>query len=215
MATADILFLAAEPRELTATLRFWQNVRPISLPVHWARQAMRKGRPVIAVANGAGPERARLAEKTVEYRALCNVGFCGALDPVLHVGDIVVSDAHLPVRSTRPYVSGPVASIDHIARTTAEKGSLHAQGAIAVEMESAGLAGLPFFCIKSVSDTAGETFANDFGAALLPDGRFSTARVLRSALHRPFARVPELIRMGRRAALVSRSLGEFLDSCEF
>ncbi len=176
---------------------------------------MRKGSSVIAVANGAGPERARLAAEAAEYGALCNIGFCGALDPTLRVGDIVVSDAHLPVRSTRAHVTGSILSIDHIARTAAEKRSLHAQGAIAVEMESAGLAGRSFFCIKSVSDLAGETLENDFEAALLPDGRFSTVRLLRSAFRHPSARMPELIRLGRRAALVSQTLGEFLDSCEF
>lgn len=215
MATADILFLAAEPREFTGTLKFWQDVRPLNLPVHWARSGLRKGRPVIAVANGAGWERARLAAESAAFERLCNIGFCGALDPTLKIADIVVSSSHMSVKSGRPYVNGPVASVSQIAGTAREKQRLRSEGFIAVEMEAAGLAGLQFYCIKSVSDLAGETFANDFSAAILPNGKISTARVLTSALGDPLRRFPELIRLARRTAAASQSLGEFLDACQF
>ncbi len=215
MATADILFLAAEPREFTGTLKFWQDVRPLNLSVHWARSGVRKGRPVIAVANGAGWERARLAAESAPFARLCNIGFCGALDPTLKIADIVVSSSHLPVKSDRPYVAGRVVSVPQIAGSAQEKQRLHSEGYIAVEMEAAGLAGRQFHCIKAVSDLAGETFANNFNAALLPNGKFSTARVLTSALGDPLRRFPELIRLARRTAAASQSLGEFLDACQF
>ena len=54
-------------------------------------------------------------------------------------------------------------------------------------MEAAGVAraaedlGVPFYCIRAVSDLAGEDFANDFNAALTPDGRFSTLRLVAGA----------------------------------
>ncbi len=91
MDTVDTLFITSDPREFSGVLPFWQNVQPLNLPVHWARQGLRKGRPVLAVANGAGAERARLAAQVSPARIVCNIGFCGALDPALRIGDIVVS----------------------------------------------------------------------------------------------------------------------------
>jgi len=215
MDIADILFVAADPREFTGALRFWQNVRPVALPVHWARTALRKGRPVIAVANGAGWERARLAVGSAPHGQLCNIGFCGALDSELRVADIVVSSRHLPVRCKRNHQTGFIASSEKIAGTADAKQKLCGQGYIAVEMEAGGIESEPFYCIKAVSDLAEESFSNDFQAALLPDGRMSNARLLAGAMRRPLTRIPELIRLARRTAAASQQLGEFLDCCEF
>ena len=215
MVTADILFVASDPREFLGAMRYWQNVQPVKLSVHWARTALRKGRPVLAVANGAGWERARLASEAAPHQQLCNIGFCGALDPALRIADIVVSSDHLPVNCGREHATGSIASVERIVRTAEEKQRLQQQGKIAVEMESAGIRSQPFYCIKSVSDLAGESFANDFEAALLPNGRIGTARLLAGALQSPFRRVPELIRLARRTAAASEKLGEFLDACRF
>ena len=215
MATADILFLAAEPREFSGVLRFWQNVRPIGLPVHWARSAIRNGHPVVAIANGAGWQRARLAVDAVEHGLLCNFGYCGALDPALRIGDIVVSSRHLALNCPKPHVTGVIASVPAIVQTAEEKQRLRSEGFIAVEMEAAGLSGRPMYCIKAVSDLANETFANDLSSALLPDGRASIPRIIGGALRDPFRRFPELIRLARNASVASNQLGEFLNACNF
>jgi uridine phosphorylase len=215
MDTADILFIAADPREFEGAMRHWRGVRELALPVHWSRAATWKEKRIVAIANGAGPKRAAMAAQAVPYGTLCNIGFCGALDRRLQIGDIVVADWWLAPRSTARHVVGRLASIDHIAQTAEEKRRLRATGAIAVEMEAAGLDNLRGYCIKSVSDLADEAFANDFNAVLQPDGRMSIPQLLLRASLRPFSRFPELKRLRERARVASASLGEFLESCEF
>jgi nucleoside phosphorylase len=114
-----------------------------------------------------------------------------------------------------------VRSLDHVARTAQEKRGLHATGSIAVEMEAAGVAaraealGCPFYCIKAVTDLAGETMANDFNSALRSDGHFDTIEVLRSSLRHPLVRLPELFRLRKRCLRASTGLGDFVADCRF
>jgi adenosylhomocysteine nucleosidase len=185
-------------------------------------------------ANGVGARFAAAAVDTAlssfSADAIISTGFCGALDPAMQVGDIVVGTE--VVNGTNRYPSaapsctqahrtGPIASIDHVARTAAEKSALHRSGAIAVEMEAAGVAeraaarNLPFYCVKVVTDLAGEDMANDFNSALRPDGHFATMVILRSSLRQPFVRIPELLRLRKRCARAALLLGEFIADCRF
>jgi adenosylhomocysteine nucleosidase len=225
-----LLFIAAHARECAALISHWENLRTPALSVNWAREGLWKRRPVMAIANGAGADRAFaaviLASKS---SAVCNIGFCGALDDALRIGDIFVATE---VRNgTRAYAaqapsgpaapSGVVVSIDHVAQTALEKRGLRSTGASVVEMEAAGAArasedmGLPFYCVRVVSDLAEENFANDFNAALGPDGRFSGARLAAGALARPRERFSELMRLKQRTAVASKKLGDFLAGCTF
>jgi adenosylhomocysteine nucleosidase len=170
------------------------------------------------------------AVKECRPDAVVSTGFCGALDPHLDIGDVVVATAVAgsgrrypalePVCKKSPH-SGVVASIDHVAETAAEKAALYAEGAIAVEMEAAGVAeraeayGLPFFCIRAVTDLASEDMANDFNSALRPDGHFATIDILSSSLRQPLTRIPELIRLRKRCARAAMLLGEFIADCRF
>jgi len=192
------------------------------------------GDDIRTVANGAGAHRAAAAVdealRNFHPEALISMGFCGALDPSLAIGDIVVATtvfaadrafpAEPPVTSM-PHRAGPVRTADRVVATAEEKKQLHSTGAIAVEMEAAGVAqraqklGVPFFCIKSVTDLADETMANDFNAVLRSDGRFDTMKVLLSSLRHPWVRLPELFRLQRRCVLAARSLGEFIADCRF
>jgi nucleoside phosphorylase len=163
--------------------------------------------------------------------AVCNIGFCGALDESLQIGDIFVAcevrngsrkyETLVPGVVGSGIASGAVASIDHIAATAAEKRNLRATGASIVEMEAAGAAraaedlDLPFYCIRAVSDLADEDLENDFNAALTPEGQFSTLRLVTGALARPRQRFGELLRLKRRTEAASKKLGDFLADCTF
>jgi len=120
-----------------------------------------------------------------------------------------------------PYIyTGPVLTVNRFITTAEEKHLLRATGAIAVEMEAAAVAAeaarldLPFFCIRTVSDPAGQTFSIDFNQSRRPDGTFSTPRIAAQAALSP-AGWRELIRMGRAAHHSAQALGEFLGSCRF
>jgi len=85
-------------------------------------------------------------------------------------------------------------------------------GAVAERAEAHGL---PFYCIKVVTDLASEDMANDFNSALRSDGHFDTMVILRSSLRQPLVRIPELIRLRKRCARAARVLGEFIADCRF
>ncbi|HZT32060.1 MAG TPA: hypothetical protein VFA33_19385 [Bryobacteraceae bacterium] len=235
MATpASVLFVAAEPREFAGLLPFCGNVRRLAWAVDWARAASLRGRPVLLVANGSGAARAaravEVAQAEAPLRAVVSTGFCGALDPALQIGNVFVAttiDAPtgrfpaLAPEAPAGYAAGVLASIGHVAQTAQEKQRLREAGAAAVEMEAAGVAGqarrgnLGFYCVRSVTDLAAESFANDFNAALRADGHFDTIDLLASTVRRPLARVPELLRLRQRCQTAARTLGEFIANCRF
>jgi nucleoside phosphorylase len=112
-------------------------------------------------------------------------------------------------------------SVDHVAATASEKRALAASGALAVEMEAAGVLeraaalGVPFYCIRVVSDTADDTFVVDFNAARRADGRFDRGHIVKQALRRPLVMIPELLRLRGNAAKAVRALGDFVADCDF
>jgi adenosylhomocysteine nucleosidase len=210
-AQADVpaLLIAAEPREFNGLLKFCRKVKALPLAAHWARQGELNGRTVLLVANGAGANRAAqavdAARSTADLDLVCSVGFCGALETGMAIGDIFVADrvqangrefaARLP-GSQRTYRTGVLASIDRVAQTAQEKSELRAQGASAVEMEAAGAAsraaelGLKFYCVRSITDLADESFAFDLNQALRADGRFDTMRLIAASCRRPLTLLP-------------------------
>jgi adenosylhomocysteine nucleosidase len=184
------------------------------------------------VANGIGRQRAAAAVDSAwtvfPADRVISVGFCGALDPALRLADIVVATciatnmrrfAVLPLAGKTPVANGLICSIDSIATKASEKQELHLRGGIAVEMEAAGVAeraeslGLPFSCVKVVTDLASEDMANDFNKALRSDGHFATMHIFGAALRHPGSRVPELIRLQQRCARAARTLGDFIADC--
>ena len=231
MVPRVLTFIAAEPREFSGFLRYLTNLSPATLPVHWARQGTWKQRAVLLIANGAGPAQSAAAARAYDTpTAIISSGFCGALDSALKIGDVIVADKVFfstqmfdcrPVTTSASFRQGAICSSARIAATATEKEQLRRSGAIAVEMEAGGIAsyaqdrGLPFFCVRAVSDLADESFANDFNAALGPDGRFQIGRLIGSALMHPHRRFPELLRLRKRCGLAAERLGEFLDSCSF
>lgn len=210
--------VAADPIEFAGLLRRVEEAGPVS----FGRQARLGDRRLWMVAGGAGARlAARAAASAPRPDRVLSIGFCGALDPALHAGDVFVAtrvmaldeNAEFPALPVAaPSASGPLASVDRVVQTAGEKRRLRCCGAKAVEMEAAAVArqalqwGVPFSCVRAVSDEAEESFAIDFNAARRPDGSLSRPAILAAGLRHPC----ELLRLYRRARLASRALGDFL-----
>jgi adenosylhomocysteine nucleosidase len=236
-----LLVVAAEARELRGILAHARQsgtdafvCQPAQVGVDWARSVALGEHELLLVANGAGPARAaatvdRAAAAFLPEAIVCT-GFCGALEENLDVASVVVATevvgangrfgALAPATSLAHHL-GVVLTIDHVAQSAAEKRGLRQTGSTAVDMEAAAVAersaarGLPFYCIKAVTDLAGEDLANDLNAALRSDGHFDTIRILGSIFGRPLVRLPELLRLRRRSARAARALGDFFADCRF
>jgi 4-hydroxy-3-methylbut-2-enyl diphosphate reductase len=146
-------------------------------PLRIEALAARRGAPNATVMRvGMGPDRAAKAAHAAARqpaRAVAVLGFCGALDPELQPGDLVVADelrgangpfacngaealASALERTGLTARRGPLVSVRKIARGS-RRAELAADGSIAVDMESAWLApaaaGRPFATVRAVVDT--------------------------------------------------------------
>ncbi|MBI5280348.1 MAG: hypothetical protein HY858_01610 [Candidatus Solibacter usitatus] len=238
MATAEegsIVAIAAESREFAGLLAHASSVSRLDWGIDFARRAAIGGEPWILAANGPGPnlaaQAASAALRQARPRALLSTGFCGGLDPALAPGDVFVASRilapsssreffPLPAPSARPHAAGNLISIDRVAVTSAERRTLSQSGGRAVDMEAAAVAGAaeryetPFYCIRVVSDTAGEEMPLDFNRYRDAAGRFSRGRIVAAALLRP-ASIPGLWRLDARCRRAAVNLGDFLADCRF
>jgi len=236
-----ILYVASEPVELEPMAKLLTGLRKLKWPLAYAYEGVWEGRRLLLAANGAGPQ---LAMRAVEVairaitsaelsssalEAVVSTGFCGALDPALREGQMIVAKEVLDWANKERYdcvevtggagaISGLVVSQDRIAADREEKRSLRNDaGGVAVEMEAAGVAarvkraGLPFCCIKVVLDRAEESFAIDWNRMRDREGRIARGKIMVHALRRPNLLL-ELFRLKRRSEEAARVLGEFLVS---
>jgi adenosylhomocysteine nucleosidase len=163
-----------------------------------------------------------------EPKLMVCAGFAGALSDALHVGDIVLAEevvdghehswrptwpARLPEgRWTPPLHRGRLLSVGHLIAAPADKLRLGEQyRACAVEMESALFAarctqaGIPFACVRAISDEAATPLSPAL-TALLSGANASPWRVLMALARRP-GMLPELLRLARDTKRASEQLG--------
>lgn len=230
------MLVAAEERELAGFRRRLRLARRLDWPLDLAVAGECGGMDFVLVANGAGSRLAAAALEAVRERvsigAVVSAGFCGGLDGRLRPEQIFIASevwalpgqerypARLP-RAAQDYAVGTLLSIDRVIQSAEEKRRLRELGGDAVDMEAAAAAGcaaawgLPFYCIRAVTDTAEESFHCDLNSARLADGRISHSKLLLAAAARPADRVPELWWLWRRARRAAEALGEFLAGCRF
>jgi adenosylhomocysteine nucleosidase len=169
-----------------------------------------------------GLRGARLAERAAACRApelVVSAGACGALDPALSVGALVVPAVVLGpngarwLTATLPRLapSGALLTVGHVIESSAQKARLWMEtGARAVDMESAAIMawarerGVPGAVVRAVSDDAGRGVPAALAGAVGEDGRVRPLRAIGAALARPTALGDLLeLRAGTEAALKS------------
>jgi len=217
------LLVAAERREFDGIRNRMGNAKQIVWHgAKFAWEAEWQGDRWWMLANGPGEALVldALQEKK-DVDGMISTGLCGALDPALRLGDVVVSgNVHIDTRAA--FVRGAVHTIDHVAAAAAEKRTLRDQtGAIAVDMESAAIEkkaaewNVPYLCIRAVSDRAGDTLPLDFNRYRNARGDFSRARIALAAIARPFTVMPQLMEFDRNCRRAADALGDFLADCRF
>ena len=190
-------------------------------------------RPVVAVA-GASAARAEAAALRLlagGCEAILSFGVAGGLDPALSPGTVVLADAIIApdgrlfatdaawrgavrnaMAGTMPLASGSIAGSDAPLLTVqAKKEFAHRTGALAVDMESHGVAraaagaGAPFLAIRAVADGALRAIPPWVIDAILPDGGLAPAMIARALLPKPWM-VWSLIGLARANGQALRAL---------
>jgi adenosylhomocysteine nucleosidase len=213
--------VAALEREIRPLVRNWARCERL----HEGRQFrfFEQGDSIV-VAGGIGASAARRAAEAVialyAPETVYSVGFAGALDASLAVGDIVkparvinAGDASI-VRLSGG--TGALVSFDSVANPAQKANLRDAFAAAAVDMEAAAVAraaearGVVFGAIKAISD-ASDLALPPMDRFITPDGAFSEIRFAAYAAIRPWM-WPQVLRLARNSNQASRALCAALSS---
>jgi nucleoside phosphorylase len=186
------------------------------------------GQPVKLVVGGVGAENAyRAARDLIDRFAVCRIvtlGFAGALIDSLAEGDIIAADRVIDQQSALKFDCGG----DSWPMTVARRGTLLASSevitsatekhvlaqtwsAVAVDMESAGVAraaaqrGIEFSAIKAITDTAEQSISIDFARCRSDDKGFSLRKIVAQGM-RSQDGIRDLWMLARGARLAARAL---------
>ena len=207
MRPRSLLILTAVTLEANAIAAALEMARPAPrTPAHGSRDGLAITLALTGVCAKHLP--------TDRFDDVIMAGLAGALDPALHVGDVLVGewpgDLKLPAGALR----GTIHTQSAIATTPAEKATLFAQTqASAVDMEGAVVRdwardmGASFGAIRAISDRADQTLDPAVLRFIDPWGRIRPWALTRTLLLRP-ALVPHLIRLGSDSKAAARKLGE-------
>lgn len=127
---------------------------------------------VVVTGMGAASAERHAAEAIADgATAAISTGFCGALDPGLALGDVVVPAQVMDAATGETFpcdralaigAGTPAGTLVTTARVVTDPAARAALDGVAVDMESAGIAracaraGVPFAAIRAVTDRAGD-----------------------------------------------------------
>ncbi len=210
-----IAIVAAMEREVAPLIRKWQ-VR--SVEQGGRRYKLFESGEASLVCGGMGPEAARRATEAIiqECRPsyILSVGFAGALDPALRVGEVfeprTVINAGDGARTDTGRGQGTLVSFSAVAGREQKEKLREAYGGAAVDMEAAAVAqgaelrNVRFSALKVVSDEAGFAMPPVQGF-VEADGSFRAARFALHVAVRPWL-WGATIALARNSARASRQL---------
>jgi adenosylhomocysteine nucleosidase len=212
--------IAALPDELRPLVRGWRRERRAGVDT-WRRREG-SGEWVAACAGMGARAAARAlaeAERLGAADAVVSAGWAGALRDEFEVGRAyrvsAVVDARTGERFAAASPGGCVLVTSGRVAGPEEKRRLAAAfGAGIVDMEAAAVAriaagrGIPFHCVKAISDAPGDLIAGIDGF-VSPDGRFRLGRFVLHAAARPWL-WPALGRLAGNSRRSAEALGDAL-----
>jgi adenosylhomocysteine nucleosidase len=236
-----VVALAAERRALQGAIRAAGQLR---LGMRPAMSGRLGGREVLLVQAGVGRTAAHeavvAASRAWGVRAAWSLGFAGGLVDSLRAGDLVCpaavlddadpSNVLLPADPPHAALCAalrqvelridqrPVISVGIPLRTPEAKREVHGRcGAVAVEMEAAGVAhaarelGIPWLALKAIVDGVEDFLPQALAGCVTPQGDLAWTKLLTASLRGPeFWR--SLHRLGRASRQAGRSLRHGLDA---
>ena len=216
-----VAIIAAMPGELKPLVRNWPH--SVRNNIHfWAQRTEEE--EWIAACAGAGQDAATRAFAAIEdggpIDLVFSLGWVGALR-----ADITPGSAHnvagvIDVRTGERFRCDAhagelwLATSPKVADAAEKRRLAAAYKADLVDMEAAAVArlsamrGIPFYCIKGVSDGFNENLI-DFNRFISAQGQFHIGRLLLYVLPRPW-HWPALIRMGENSRQASQSIADCL-----
>lgn len=216
--------IAAMPGELKPLVKGWQYERreiPNAGAVHLWRH---KSGEWIAACAGAGQQAATRAfaetEKGGTLSAAFSIGWVGALSNTYVPGRAYQASGIIDSRTGERFLASAstaelwLVTSPKVADAAEKQRLASAYNAGLVDMEAAAIArlaamrGIPFYCIKGVSDGFTEHLP-DFNRFISSQGQFLTARLLFFVLPRPW-HWPALVRMGENSSKASQAIRDLL-----
>ena len=188
--------------------------------------------PIVLVRSGMGCVRARraLAEvaETFNLKQVISIGYAGALDPSLKVGDLVVADQVVYYETLKSYSldekhfstmpkahRGTLLTVDQVVATPPEKKALREKySAVALDMETFALAeeaksrNIPIRSYRAITDTADQELI-DCGHLVAEDGEVSKLKAGWHVLTHP-GDLKSMIDLGKHAKTATARLTELL-----
>ena len=162
-----------------------------------------------------------------------SAGVCGALDPRLAPGDLVIPERVIDARGASYQMSvshhhdalsrrsvaactDPLFTANRVGATTEAKASLFAStGAAAVDMESAVIveraarSGYPALVVRAVSDDSRQSLPPELVGLVDSEGKLRVGRALALTVTRP-STLPRALGLGRRTRRALRAVARVL-----
>jgi adenosylhomocysteine nucleosidase len=218
--TNKVGIIAALEREVKPAVARWR----VSTREHDGRRfKFFENERVVLVCGGIGADAARRATEAVialyAPEALLSVGFAGALESQVRVGDLVVPrtviDAGDGSRTETNMGKTTLVSFGAIADAEQKAKLAKAYAAQAVDMEAAGVArsasmhGIRFMAVKAVSDEL-DAVLPPMQRFVRPDGRFDITGFVVFCSIRPWW-WPSIVRLAKNSSRASQALCRWLN----
>lgn len=231
---ADIGLVCALPMEIQPFLDRCEHVKKYTGGSYVFRGGFLDRIRVAVVQTGVGFARARAATKAlIDAHSppwILSVGFSGALQPAMKVGDIVVgtsvcdlhgqelaNDVHFPEDPDHGLYVGRLLNADEIVRTVEEKQKLAQQfDALAVDLESLAVAQIceaekrGFMAIRAISDDCSVDLPKEILSILGETGAVRAGAALGAVFKRPES-FKEMWKMRGDASHAATRLASFLE----